>query len=75
VIGIRVLSKEDKITAWVVDGRNYDLTSNFAYSSVYLNLGGFLEWKKNRQFPYDIIKEDEENWKNIEVWKEGIKIR
>ena len=75
VTDIRVLSKEDKITAWVVDGRNYDLTSNFVYSSVYLNLGGFLEWKKNRQFPYDIIKEDEENWKNIEVWKEGIKIR
>lgn len=72
---VRVLSEEDKITLWVVDGRNYDLTLDFKFSSIYFSLGGFLDWKKARYFPYDINKEDEDTWKNIEVYKEGIMVR
>jgi len=75
VSGVQILSEEDKITAWLVDGRNYDLTLNFEFNSVYFNLGGFLDWKKARFFPYDIAKEDEDCWKNIEVWKEGVRVR
>ena len=59
----------------VFDGRNYDLTLNLNYNSVYFNLGGYLDWKKARFFPYDITKEDEDTWKNIEVYKEGVRIR
>jgi len=75
VTDVRVLSRENKITAWVIDGRNYDLTMNFEFSSIYFNFGGFLDWKKARYFPFDVVKEDEENWKNIEVYKEGVRIR
>jgi len=75
VTNVQVLSEEDKITAGVIDGRNYDLTLNLNYNSVYFNLGGYLDWKKARFFPYDITKEDEDTWKNIEVYKEGVRIR
>jgi hypothetical protein len=32
-------------------------------------------WKDNFKFSYDLTEKDEENWKNIEVWKKGVRVR
>ena len=75
VFDIRVFSEENKIAAVVRDARTYDLGLDFEFKSIYFNFSNFLEWKNSFQFPYDITKDDEKNWKNIEVWKEGVRIR
>jgi len=75
VSDIRVFSEENKIAAVVRDARTYDLGLDFEFKSIYFNFSNFLEWKNSFQFSYDITKDDEKNWKNVEVYKEGVRIR
>ncbi len=75
VYHIRLFTEDDELQANLADGRNYFLTLNFELKNSYFNLSGFLGWKEKRNFPYDLTEEDEENWKNIEVWKAGVRIR
>lgn len=71
---VKVFSRENRIDVELADWRLYFLKLNFEFNSVYLSKG-FLNYKKDFPFPYDITEEDEENWKNIEVYKEGVRIR
>ncbi len=76
VYHIRLFTEDDEVQVNLEDGRNYFLRLNFELKNIYFNyFSGFLGWKEKRNFPYDLTEEDEENWKNIEVWKEGVKIR
>lgn len=75
VSGCQIRAKENRIDANLTDGRIYFLKRKMEYDYAYLYSSGFSSWKKGFSFPYDITKEDEENWKNIEVWKEGVKVR
>ncbi len=75
VYHIRSFTEDDEVQVNLQDGRNYFLRLNFEVKNIYFYPSGFLGWKEKWKFPYDLTEEDEENWKNIEVWKEGIRIR
>ena len=75
VYHIRLFTEDDELQASLVDARNYFLTLNFELKNIYFNLPGFLGWKEKWKFPYDLTEEDKENWKKIEVWKEGVRVR
>jgi len=75
VDNMEILSEENRIDVYVTDGRLYSLTSNFKLNYYYLQLVHFLQWKHDRQFAYELTREDSASWGNIEVWKDGVKIR
>jgi signal transduction histidine kinase len=75
VNGMQILSKENRMDVYVNDGRMYSLELNFGLRYIYLHLGGYQKWKVDRQFSADLTKEDSLSWENIEVWKDGLKIK
>ena len=75
VYDIAIFSKDNEITAGIDDGRAYHLTSNFEFNYVYPAPGSFEKWAQLKAFPYNLTAEDSANWKNIEVWREGVRIR
>ncbi len=72
---IGIFSKDNKIVANLGDGRAYHMSSNFEFKSFYPAPGHFEKWAQANAFPYKLIAEDSTNWGNIEVWKEGVRIR
>lgn len=74
VNSMEFFSGDEKMDVLVIDGRAYHLNANFESDYYYFHLNGFLAWKPVG-LPSDLTKEDSVNWKNIEVWKDGIKVR
>ncbi|MCJ7458364.1 MAG: ATP-binding protein [candidate division Zixibacteria bacterium] len=72
---IGIYSKDDKIIANLGDGRAYHLSLDFGFNYVYPAPGYFERWAQVNAFPYKLTAEDSANWKNIEVWREGVRIR
>lgn len=70
-----IFSDQNRIDIFLTDGRIYNLTLDFEFKYFYFQPTSFLAWKEARLFPYDLTEEDSLNWKNVEVWKEGVKIR
>lgn len=75
VHNIRLFTEDDELQVGLKDSRIYFLRLNFELKNIYFYRSGFLGWEEKWKFPYDLTEEDEENWKNIEVWKEGVRIR
>jgi hypothetical protein len=61
------------ITAMQCTGWYFD--SNYRVNNVAYNLGGINQRCVDMKFPYVVTQEDMDNLWNIEVWKEGVKIR
>ena len=72
---IRMFTEEDEVEVNLEDCRNYFLRLNFELKKIYLVPYSFPRWKEQYHFPYDLTEEDKKNWENIEVWKEGVRIR
>jgi hypothetical protein len=70
-----IFTNKNEVDIFIIDGRTYYLTLDFKFGYVYFNYKGYLWWKGDMRFPTDPTEEDEENWKNIEVYKEGVRIR
>lgn len=70
-----VTLEDNKLCAVLNDGRTYYLSSNFEFNSEYFMPSRFQSWAQENTFPYELKEKDEENWKNIEVWKDGDRIR
>lgn len=72
---IAIFSNSNEITAQLGDGRAYHLSLSFEFGFVYPAVGHFEKWANDNTFPYNLTGEDTTYWGNIEVWKDGVRIR
>jgi signal transduction histidine kinase len=75
ISNIQVFTTEDEIRINLQDTRNYFLSLNFEFIKYYFNLSYYLSWKERINFLFELTDHDTTNWKNIKVWKDGIRIR
>jgi signal transduction histidine kinase len=68
--------RPDHIFVMLPDGRHYSLTTSLEYNSCEHRFSFFSGWQKLIKFPFEFnLGADSLNWKNFEIWEDGLKVK
>jgi signal transduction histidine kinase len=68
--------RPDGIFLMLPDSRHYFLTKDLQYNSCAVSNGWFANWQKKTTFPFELdLEKDSLNWKNFEVYENGVRVK
>jgi hypothetical protein len=68
--------RPDRVFLILPDGRHYYLTHDLEYEGCEHRIAAFSEWKRLLDFPFELnLEKDSLNWKNFEVYENGVKVK
>jgi signal transduction histidine kinase len=68
--------RSDDIFLMLFDGRHYSLNKDLQYRSCEFRTAQFQVWQKYINFPFEVnFGIDSLNWKNLEIYENGVKVK